>query len=293
MTWKGKSRGGHLGYKVFIYVLKILGLKAAYLLLRFVSFYYVFFVPKSTQASYRYFRKIQGFGFFKSIRKVFANYYIFGQTLIDKTVVLGGMGDKFSFDHDGLDYLNDLATQQTGAILISAHIGNYEMAGHLLDRLEVPVNIVMYDAEHQKIKDLFASIYGDRQVNIIPIKDNDFSHIIAIKNALDRKEVICLHGDRFVEGNQTIEVDFMGHKALFPYGPFLLINKFKVPYSMVFAVKESDAHYHFFASKPQVTTGSIDDVLKNYIQAVEEKLRAYPEQWFNFYDFWNFYESRK
>jgi len=293
MTWKGKSRGGHLGYKIFIYVIKVLGLKAAYLLVRFVMVYFVFFVPKSTKASYNYFRKVLGQGFFKSLRSVFRNYYLFGQTLIDKTTVMGGMGGRFTFNHDGLDYLNDLATQKTGAILISAHIGNYEMAGHLLDRLDVPVNIVMYDAEHQKIKDLLADVYGDRPVNIIPIIDNDFSHIISIKNALDRKEVICLHGDRYVEGNQTIEVDFMGRKALFPYGPFLLINKFKVPYSMVFAVKESDTHYHFFASKPQVSTGKMDDVLKNYIQAVEEKIQAYPEQWFNFYDFWKLHESAK
>lgn len=293
MTWKGKTRGGLLGYRIFIAVIKIFGLKSAYFLLRFVILYYIFFTPKPTKYSYLYFRKIHKFGWFKSIRMVFSNYYWFGQTLIDKIAVMGGLSEKFSYNHDGIHYLNELVSRKTGAILISAHIGNYEMAGHLLDRFNVPVNIVMYDAEHQRIKDFLAEIYGDRPVNIIGIKENDFSHIFEIKNALDRKEFICLHGDRFVEGNQTLEADFMGYKAHFPHGPFLLMQKFKVPYSIVFAVKESADHYHFYASEPKEPLGAIDDLLKSYIQEVEDKMKKYPAQWFNFYDFWNWNASEK
>lgn len=286
MTWKGKTKGGVLGHKIFIFVIKFMGLKPAYFLLRFVLLYYIFFTQEPTRASYNYFRRILKFSFGKSLLKVCKNYYLFGQTLIDKVAVMGGLAEKFTYDHDGIDYLQDLVKQQTGAILISAHIGNYEMAGHLLDRFDVPVNIVMYDAEHQKIKSLLEKLYGDRPVRIIPVKENDFSHIFEIKNALDRKEFICLHGDRYVEGNQTITTDFLGHKALFPYGPLMLISKFKVPYSVVFALKEGSSHYHFTASEPRISNGNIQELLGHYIDELERTIKRYPEQWFNFYNFW-------
>lgn len=286
MTWKGKTRGGVLGHKIFIFVIRFMGLKPAYFLLRFVLLYYIFFTPEPTRASYIYFRRVLQLGFWKSLRKVYQNYYLFGQTLIDKVAVMGGLAEKFTYNHDGIDYLQDLVSQETGAILISAHIGNYEMAGHLLDRFDVPVNIVMFDAEHQKIKSLLDKLYGDRPIRIIPIRENDFSHIFEIKNALDRKEFICLHGDRYVEGNQTLVSEFLRLDALFPYGPFLLINKFKVPYSVVFAVKENSSRYHFIASRPRLPTGKVEDVLSHYIEELEAVIKRYPEQWFNFYNFW-------
>ena len=57
-----------------------------------------------------------------------------------------------------------------------------------------------------------------------------------------------MHADRFLEGNKTLTANFLGEQARFPMGPFLLASKFKVPVSFVFAVKESNLHYHFFAS---------------------------------------------
>jgi predicted LPLAT superfamily acyltransferase len=81
---------------------------------------------------------------------------------------------------------------------------------------------------------------------------NDLSHIFAINEAFKNKELVCMHADRFIEGNKTMTTIFCGDEARFPMGPFLLAAKFKVPVSFVFALKESNLHYHFFASSAQV-----------------------------------------
>ena len=49
-SWEGKTRGGVLGYKIFVWTLKNLGISFAYLLLRFVVFYFVFASGKSFTA---------------------------------------------------------------------------------------------------------------------------------------------------------------------------------------------------------------------------------------------------
>ena len=84
---------------------------------------------------------------------------------------------------------------------------------------------------------------------------------------------------------------FCGSKARFPMGPFLLAAKFKVPVSFVFALKESNLHYHFFAgsnkSYDHLEKGLVmQAMLDDFAREMEIKVKRYPEQWFNYYNFW-------
>ena len=51
-------------------------------------------------------------------------------------------------------------------------------------------------------------------------------------------------------------------------------------------MKEKNDHYHFFASKPKIDTSGIQTMVKEYTAVVEKIILQYPEQWFNYYDFW-------
>ncbi|HXS37337.1 MAG TPA: hypothetical protein VN721_11600, partial [Flavipsychrobacter sp.] len=99
-----------------------------------------------------------------------------------------------------------------------------------------------------------------------------------------------LHADRFRPGNRLVSRDFLGQQAHFPAGPFMLASKLKAPVCFVFAFKESNFHYHFYAFPGKIYEGrgtqGMELMLDDYIKLLEEKLRQYPEQWFNYYDFW-------
>ena len=181
-----------------------------------------------------------------------------------------------------------------GGLLVSAHVGNWEIAGQLLNRLEKRINIIMFDAEHQQIKGYLSDVLSSRNVNFIVIRD-DFSHLVEIKQALANKEIIAMHGDRYIAGNKTVNLDFMGQKAAFPIGPVNLAAKFRVPVSFVFAVKENISHYHFYATPlhcVKFTTNlkqreeNFREALGVYTAKFEEIVHKYPQQWFNYYDFW-------
>jgi predicted LPLAT superfamily acyltransferase len=203
---------------------------------------------------------------------------------------MSGMKHPFSFEFDGEENLIKMANAGEGGLLLSAHAGNYEIAGHLLKRLNTTVNLVMFDGEQEQIKAYLEKVTGKRQLNLILIK-NDLSHIYAINEALKKKELVTMHADRFVEGNKTITRNFMGKPAPFPLGPFVLATTFKVPVSFVFAFKDSSRHYHLFASPAiRYAEGNrkeqLDHVIGDYVRAVEEKVHQYPLQWYNYYDFW-------
>jgi len=288
--WQGKSKGTPLGYRIFVWVLKKFGVLPAYFLLRPVVLYYFFFSFKASRQIYFLYHRKLGYGRLTSIGKLYQNYYLLGQSIIDKVVVMSGIKNNFSFDFDGEENLRKITGLQKGGILLSAHIGNWDVAGHLFKRLETRINIVLYDGEHEQIKEYLESVTGKRNVNIIVIK-NDLSHIYAISDAFSKNELVCMHADRFIEGNKTMTTDFLGEKARFPMGPFLLASKFKVPVSFVFAVKESNLHYHFFASEIKDYTilpkeACMQEMLKDFAGEMEKKVKQYPEQWFNYYNFW-------
>ncbi len=294
-SWSGKTRGGIAGYKVFVFLIKHTGIAFAYFLLFFVVFYYLLTSIKSVKASYCYFRSIQKFNFFRSCLSVYKNFFIFGQTLIDKIAVMSGVDNKLNFYFDGEEHLVKMVNEKTGGMLVSAHVGSFEIAGYLLKRINTKVHILMYEAEHQNIKKYLSGVYKDITAHIITIKE-DMSHIYEIKKVFENKEFLCLHGDRFVSGSKTIAMTFMGNQAAFPTGPFYLAQKYKVPVSYVFAVKKSTFAYRFLATPAKyyytekinlrTKTAHQEQIIKDYIKALENVIMNYPHQWFNFYYFW-------
>ncbi len=288
-TWKGQSRGNTFGYSIFIYIIKHFPLSFAYGLLRFVSFYFVLFSKKSHQ--YNFFKRVTGSSSTKSFFKIIENNYLFGQVLVDKIAILSGYGKKFTYTHEGIEHIQNM---QNGGFLIGAHMGNWEIASELLDNFSVTVNVLMIEAEIEQIKQLLDNVQTEKKMNIIPIRD-DFSHLVAIKNALERKELIVLHGDRFIGNAKSISHSFFGKDANFPYGPFYLSAKFNKPISFVYALKESKSHYHFYASEPKIyppfksisqRKEIINLMSSEYASLLEKMVKKYPTQWFNFYDFW-------
>ena len=293
-TWKGKTRGGLTGYKIFVTVLKYSGLPAAYFLLRFVALYFYLFNPHSFSIIFRFYREKFHYGFFKSVNYVYLNYYRFGQVLLDKIALMAGFNAKFNFTFEGEEHLRKMVSEKTGGLLISAHIGNFEMAGYMLERLKTEVNVIMFDAEHEKIRDYLANV-ADRNYKIIVIKD-DNSHIYEINRAFSEKQIVCIHGDRFLRGSKKMKSEFLGEEAFFPTGPFYMAMKFNVPVSFVFAMKENNKSYHFFATPPvyylqegqqQKRDNTIMKIIEEYICALEKTIKRYPEQWFNYYNFWD------
>ncbi|MGA3015428.1 MAG: lysophospholipid acyltransferase family protein [Bacteroidales bacterium] len=220
------------------------------------------------------------------------NYYYFGQIILDKIALLAGFQNRFTFTYEGEEYLRQM---DKGGILISGHIGNWEIAGQLLNRLEKNINILLFDAEHEQIRGYLSDVFTERKVNFIIIKE-DYSHLQEIREALGRGEIIAMHGDRFIEGNKVFQVEFLGKPALFPAGPVNLAARFGVPVSYVFAVKETRTHYHFFATPLKNIEFStnlkkrefiLKEAVEEYVSVFEKTVKRYPLQWFNFYKFWD------
>lgn len=308
MTWKGKTRGGTFGYLFFIYLIRYLGITAAYTFLCFVVPYYIPFAPKATASIWFYARNILKYGRLRSVGLLFRNYYRLGQILIDKVAINGGLEKKYRFKFGNYQEFLDILNSDQGVIMIGAHVGNWETGAPFFSDYGKKINIVIYDAEHRKIKEMLEKNGIEKEYKFIPVNKDNLEHVFKITEVLNQKEYVCFQGDRYVNSDRLLTCNFMGRPAQFPSGPFLLASRMKVPVVFYFAMREPKRtyHFHFCLNSSESSKGSEGSealhpvspdskgkkkrpeqlLLEQYVKALEDIVTQYPEQWFNYYPFW-------
>ena len=165
--WKGKSKGTILGYRIFVWCIRNIGIRSSYFVLYFVAFYYFLFEKNSNKYYRYYFQKRLNYGFWKTKISLFKSYFTFGTILIDKTAISAGLRNKYTYEFDGIENLRNLLAEKKGGVLISAHIGNFEIAEHFFAEIDFDcqINLVTTDQEVTVIKEYLESV-SVKQSNI-------------------------------------------------------------------------------------------------------------------------------
>lgn len=283
--WDGKTKGSLWGYRFFIFCIRVLGIQTAYFFCNLIAVYFLLFAGKPRKALRNFYLKGLGVSIRQARKYAFVNFRIFGQILIDRIAFKTHRKKQYTYEFNNEVVLKEMHTGGKGGFLFSAHLGNWENAGNLLgERITFDINVLMLDAEVEKIKHLLESTLEKQTFNLIPIK-NDLSHLITIHQKLKNNELIALHADRTVPGQRTFRLPFLNGYADFPAGPFILAHKFKVPLTFVFAVKAGKTHYKLSATDPITVFESPEQIAQLYVSYLEQRVRENPEQWFNFYDY--------
>ncbi|EKY10709.1 lipid A biosynthesis (KDO)2-(lauroyl)-lipid IVA acyltransferase [Capnocytophaga sp. oral taxon 332 str. F0381] len=286
--WQGKSKGTVLGYRIFVFLMRHLGIYAAYSLLIFVAFYYFLTEWQSNRFMFYYFRHRLGYSLAKTIGSLYLSYFTFGQIIIDKIAILAGLEHKFTFDFDGQELLFKLLKEQQGGVLISAHIGNFEIAEPFFRKIDLKLQIstITTDMERSVIKEYLEGITERKSLNQYIYVKPDMSHIFEINDVIAHKNIVCFTGDRYFEGGRSLKGRLLGAEATFPAGPFVIASRLKVPVVFVYVMKEKGLHYHLYARIAEVKKADAESLLEAYTDSMEQMLRKYPLQWFNYFNFW-------
>ncbi len=286
--WQGKSKGTVLGYRIFVFLMRHLGIYAAYSLLIFVAFYYFLTEWQSNRFMFYYFRHRLGYSLAKTIGSLYLSYFTFGQIIIDKIAILAGLEHKFTFDFDGQELLFKLLEEQQGGVLISAHIGNFEIAEPFFRKIDLKLQIstITTDMERSVIKEYLEGITERKSLNQYIYVKPDMSHIFEINDVIAHKNIVCFTGDRYFEGGRSLKGRLLGAEATFPAGPFVIASRLKVPVVFVYVMKEKGLHYHLYARIAEVKKADAESLLEAYTDSMEQMLRKYPLQWFNYFNFW-------
>ena len=250
-----------------------------------VPFYMVF--SAGFRASYRFFRKRMGYNALKSFVHVYRNEFEFGKVVLDRFAAFAGK--KFDVEVPRMDLFEGLCGREEGFIQLSSHVGNYEMVGYSLVSPK-RINALVFAGETATVMQNRAVLFGETNVTMVPVSE-DLSHIFALNNALADGEIASLPGDRVFGSQKTLQCRFFGDQARFPAGPFTLAVQRDVRILTVFAMKEGRRKYKVLLDilpEPEGETKQdrIQALADAYAARLEAVVRACPDQWYNFYDFW-------
>ncbi|MCE1227342.1 MAG: lysophospholipid acyltransferase family protein [Geobacteraceae bacterium] len=190
--------------------------------------------------------------------------------------------------------LEDALAKGSGAILISPHFGNWELGGLGLADLGYKLNVMTFREPDEKVNQQREQVRTERGTGVIYVDRHDTSPLAVIEavNALRRNEIICLIGDRDGSSN-TVQLDFFGQPTDIPVGAAYLAMATGAPVLPVFVPLMPDGRYAtlmdepiFFQSSHGHHRQSIRSGMERLVSVFERYIRQYPDQWYNFFEFW-------
>ncbi len=304
--WAGiAERGSVLGIRIVAACLRVLGERAARVLLYPVVAYFFITGSRARRASHEYFARLRHFAGAGAATPApgwpsgFRHMMAFAESALHKFAAWMGQVDPASVDFPNRAELEALLATGKGALLIGAHLGNLEMTRALAagERLAA-VNAVVYAEHAPAFFGALAKASPDFSVNLIHVTEVGPATSMALKDKVDRGELLVIVGDRTPPaGNgRTCLADFLGAPAPFAQGPFILAALLECPVYLFFCLKESDGyriHLERFAERVVLPRVEREARLRQLVQQYAARLEAYclraPYQWFNFYDYWHDY----
>ncbi len=288
-----RRRGNRLGFWFFRTAVRLFGLGGAYGFLYFVALHYLAVdrgLVAETLAYVR--RRFPGHGFPRQLLDVYLLFVNQGKGLIDRFALASGYSD-IHIDIRGFDRLKRLlAESDKGLILLTAHVGTWQVAMTALHGMDRTVHLMMRPEDNRAVKQALNIDGGDEQVKIISTSDHLGGVLDAIK-AIERGEVVSIMGDR-VYGFSAAEATFLGDRVRFPHGAFTLAAAVQRPVVVLLAAKVGTKRYVVDVTNviPPPAGGrrnrdaALEEALQRFADVLERFVREHPYQWFVFRDIW-------
>jgi lauroyl/myristoyl acyltransferase len=222
------------------------------------------------------------------VLRVFAN---FGWSLADAAAYRLSKA-RFRYEVEGARFMEQLTASSGGGIVLTAHMGNYNLGAALFaERFHRRIRMVRAPepdalaAQHVSLA-LQESTAGAVTVGY---SDEGTSLAFDLLNVLRAGEIISIQGDRVVGEVARAPVIFCGQEVLLPNGPFILSLVSETPVYPLFIVRTGYRKYRIIAREPIVCarTGAsrdeiIADAMQRWAAVLDQIVRVYWPQWFAF-----------
>lgn len=188
---------------------------------------------------------------------------------------------------EGLDYLDNCLKQNKGVIIISAHLGNWELGGAVVGMLGYNIVGVVLPHKDRRVDAFFNSQRESKNLEVCPL--GRAAHYCL--DSLSQNKIIALISDRDFT-NHGLILDFLNKKSVLPKGPAAFHLKTQAPIVPAFCIRCEDDKFRLIIEPPLncELTGDrekdIEIITKSYAAIVEKYIKAYPDQWYMFRKYW-------
>lgn len=252
--------------------------------------------PEARQALADNLARVTGYGDLALQNVCHKNFRNFGRMLADYFYCTGktpetirGLLDEWH----GLDNVSTALAGGKGVILVTAHIGNWELGGTLLALDGWPINVVTLPEPTSGLTRTREAYRKELGIRTIAIGDKTFAFVEMIA-ALNRNEIVCMLVDR-PYGETGTPVEFFNRETCFSSAPALLHQHTGAAIVPAFVLQNKRRRYQAFAQAAlPLDTPSDRSQRRHTLQvntqriasAFEAIIRPHPEQWFNYVPIW-------
>lgn len=284
---------------------RLLGERAARLLLHPIVFWFYLAAPGARRASHDYLARLHaagGFALAPTRRDGYRHLYAFASAALDKVAAWMGRIDPKRIVFEKQADLYALRDSGRGAIIIGSHLGSLETARALAAHLgeSRKINAIVYTDHAIRFNAILARANPGFAMNLIQVSQLGPDTALSLAEKIERGELLFIVGDRTppAENGRIVQADFLGAPAPFSQGPYILASLLKCPVYLFFCLAEGKGtqqrfHIHFeqFAERVELPRKARGEALQALAQRYADRLahfcRAAPLQWFNFYNFWH------
>lgn len=288
-----RKRGNASGFWFFRLFSILFGLRGAYGFLYFVCLHYLIFDRIAVDATLAYTqKKFPVNGLFKNRMHVYRIFISQGRQLIDRYAAIAG-GKTFQICFKGQEKIQSLTkNNDSGFVLLTAHVGNWQLAMTALNKLNKKVYLVMRPEDNPAVARSLNLSKENEFIKIIS-PEQDLGGVVEMIKVLKEGNIVSIMGDRCYNF-EAVEVDFLGAKAMFPCGAFSIAAASGVPIVVLLSAKLSTYEYmvdmsHIFYPRYEKGARKREQItawVQNFSCLLEQYVNQYPDQCFLFYDIW-------
>lgn len=291
-----RRRGTELGFKIFDLYLS-LGIKHAYALLHFVAFHYLLFDKTAVQISGEYVNaRFSDPGYLARLKHIYHIFVRTGKNLIDLRV-LDRDASKVYLESDN-KRIRDIVAEGNGLLILTAHIGNWQVMMRKLPPLGAKVNIVMLPEENPAVQE-FLQIDCRNNPNEPSASDAFMPHdkiniidpsrgaeaVLEIVQELASGNIVSIMADTRVPGSPTLSIPFFNGTITLPEGPFRIASLAKAPVLSLLTVCKAPCSYIMRSKELTISDKTlkrknyINLLAQSYAKTLEEFLAEHPYDW--------------
>ncbi len=261
-----------------------------------IAAYFLAFAPTARRMSRSYLQRALKRRSLAEVgwKALFLHFLSFASVIHDRIYLINDRYELFDIRVHNKALIDDAVADGQGVFLVGAHLGSFEVLRSLgRQQPGLRVAMVMYEENARKINAALAAINPNARQDIIALGHID--SMIQVHELLARGAVVGMLGDRSLgQDDDTRQLDFLGHPAALPLGPFRMAAILKRPVLFMTGLYRGgnryDIHFEsladFSAVAPQGRALAVQAAMTRYAALLEHYCHQAPYNWFNFFDFW-------
>ena len=222
--------------------------------------------------------------------RVFRTFYNYAWT-ISEAAIQKLNKEEFAYEIIGAKWLDQLGAAQ-GAIVLTAHMGNYDLGAALFaEKFNRGIRLVRAPEQDRRTAQHLSASLEKSGEGAIKVDYNTAGALLSfdLLNALRLGEIVSIQGDRMDEDLAGTAAHLFGQQVRLPNGPFVLAQVAQTPIYPLFIARAGYRSYQIIVREPitVLRTGrdredDIAQAVEKWCRVLEQMLAERWEQWFAF-----------